>query len=684
MEDVVKFKDESTEIMKDAGFELHKWHSNCPDVESTSNQKECETTYAETLVGNLSIGETKLLGLPWDKKIDVVTINFASCIEVTKPIAKRKVIAAINSVYDILGWSSPVLITAKIIFAEICLLKKHWDEQLPDEIVEKWLVWIKHLQQQSSISVPRSVVAKKGDLFEIHGFFDASKVAICGAVYVIEYCENQRVNQRLLVAKSRVAPKDGSIPRLELIAALMLVRLQTNLFKALKNINIRTVFNWVDSITVLHWLANKGTYSVFVRNRVKQINEMSTSKWLYVPTKENPSDVGTRGSPPNKLGELWFEVPKWLSCRDQWPVQPLPVFRTQMTHPFAVSGVDFAGLMLYRTNKKKTQKAYIVLFTCTTTRAVHLKLCKSMTAEEFKRSLKEFVARRGTPNKLVSDNALTFKATNQWLHSLTQDENLFNYLNTQRIEWSFNLARAPWWGGFYERMVGIMKASLLKVISRALLKYEELEEALLDIECFMNNRPLCYQEEEIEHPVLTPNLLIHGTTAQFLDEDLEAFDEKDLVTKRMKFLKTCRRQLRKRWQAEYLHALEERHRKTVGKEEKVPTKGSVVIITDDSKIKTKWQIGRIVDTIKGKDGVLRGYKIKTGTGYVVERPLQLVCDLEIKGSKDEKASKNKDMKENDEVANENKDTATEIRPQRRAKTAAMDMIKGVSFNELED
>ena len=213
--------------------------------------------------------------------------------------------------------------------------------------------------------------------------------------------------------------------------------------------------------------------------------------------------------------------------------------------------------MLYRTNKKKTQKAYIVLFTCTTTRAVHLKLCKTITAEEFKRSLKEFVARRGTPNKLVSDNALTFKATNQWLHSLTQDENLFNYLNTQRIEWSFNLARAPWWGGFYERMVGIMKDSLSKVIGRALLKYEELKEALLGIECFMNNRPLYYQEEEIEHPVLTPNLLIHGTTAQFLDEDLEAFDEKDLVTKRTKFLKTCRRQLRKRWQAEYLDALAE-------------------------------------------------------------------------------------------------------------------------------
>jgi hypothetical protein len=83
---------------------------------------------------------------------------------------------------------------------------------------------------------------------------------------------------------------------------------------------------------------------------------------------------------------------------------PLPEFRTQMTHPFAVTGVDFSGPLLYRTPKRKTQKAYVTLFTCTTTRAVHLKLCKSMTAEEFKRSFKEFVARRGTPHKLPHIN----------------------------------------------------------------------------------------------------------------------------------------------------------------------------------------------------------------------------------------------------------------------------------------
>ncbi len=260
-EHVIEFKNESTEIMNEAGFQLHKWHSNCPAVESKTNINESETTYAKTLVGKPSTSETKILGVPWDKKTDVMTINFDTCIKLQKPITKRKVIAAINSVYDILGWSSPVMITANLIFVEICLLKKHWDEQLPEEIVHKWFTWVKHLQQQSYITVPRSVVIKGGSQFELHGFSDASKVAICAAIYVIEYYESMPVNQRLLVAKSRVAPKNASIQRLELIGALTLAKLQSNVVKALGNTSIQTAFNWVALCCIGSLTGGRGLFS---------------------------------------------------------------------------------------------------------------------------------------------------------------------------------------------------------------------------------------------------------------------------------------------------------------------------------------------------------------------------------------------------------------------------------------
>ncbi|XP_070571220.1 uncharacterized protein [Ptychodera flava] len=160
------------------------------------------------------------------------------------------------------------------------------------------------------------------------------------------------------------------------------------------------------------------------------------------------------------------------------------------------------------------------------------------------------------------------------------------------------MSRSPWWGGFFERLIGIMKRSLSKAIGRALLKFEELEEVLLDVETFMNNRPLCYMEEDFEQVVITPNLLLRGQPARFLEESIDDMDDsRDVMSKRLKYLRSCRE-------------------------------------NDTTKNRANWKIGRIVDNIVGKDGVIRGYKIRTGSGYVVERPLQLVCDLEVSGTND--------------------------------------------------
>ena len=74
----------------------------------------------------------------------------------------------------------------------------------------------------------------------------------------------------------------------------------------------------------------------------------------------------------------------------------LPSFRSQMTDPFVCTCVDFAGPITYRVSKKTVGKGYIALFTCATTRAVYLKVCRDLTAEELQRAMKGFVARRGT------------------------------------------------------------------------------------------------------------------------------------------------------------------------------------------------------------------------------------------------------------------------------------------------
>ena len=366
------------------------------------------------------------------------------------------------------------------------------------------------------------------------------------------------------------------------------------------------------------------------------------------------------------------------------PTAALPEFRTTLTEPFAVTGVDFAGPLLYRSEQKTTEKAYIILYTCASTRAVHLKIVKGMGVADFQRSFKEFTARRGLPDKIISDNAKTFKAAKDWLLKLKIDADLHNYLAKHQIRWQFNLSRAPWWGGFFERLIGIMKSCLSKMIGNAMLKFEELEEVLLDTECIMNNRPLCYLGEDHDFPVITPNLLMRGQTTAVLDQDVDLLDDKSAVTKRMRYIQTCKEHTRKRWLREYIYALEERQRHNKTSEGQLPTKGSVVLITDNSKLKSVWKMGRIEDEIKGKDGTVRGYKIKTGNGYIVERPLQLICDLEIGG----KTSSQGNEKVGDNNHTDSRETTTNERRRvgapRLSKISARNRIARIYREEQEN
>ena len=207
-------------------------------------------------------------------------------------------------------------------FSKVWKQKLKWDEAVPKEIEQRWNCWIQSLIKNPMLSVPRSVMLVRNNDLELHGFADASKVAICAAVYVVEYEEKNTISQNLLAAKSCIAPSETSIPRLELIAAHMLAKLQNNIVTALNKERITSLHYWTDSTTVLHWLANKGNWSVFVRNRVNKIKELTGVDWKYVPTEHNPSDLGTRGVHTSKLGDFWVKGPSWLKSRDAWPEQP--------------------------------------------------------------------------------------------------------------------------------------------------------------------------------------------------------------------------------------------------------------------------------------------------------------------------------------------------------------------------
>ena len=157
------------------------------------------------------------------------------------------------------------------------------------------------------------------------------------------------------------------------------------------------------------------------------------------------------------------------------PTAMMPTFRTEGGKPFQTTGVDFAGPLNYKLSKKELGKCYVLIFTCATTRAVHLEMTKTQKAEEFKKKLNAFIVRRTRPKLIISNNAQVFKATASWIKERRRSEQLQDYLAKQEIRWQFNLWKSPWWGGMYERLLKDVKKTLYKTLGRTHLTFEQLE-----------------------------------------------------------------------------------------------------------------------------------------------------------------------------------------------------------------
>ena len=132
-------------------------------------------------------------------------------------------------------------------------------------------------------------------------------------------------------------------------------------------------------------------------------------------------------------------------------VAALPSVRVSCEHAFENVNVDFVGPLYYKVSNNEMKKCYILLFTCAVSRATHLELTTDVGTDSVILALWRFIRRRGKPNHIIRDNFKSFKAST-----------LKRFLAHQGIKWSFILERSPWWGGFYERLVAIVKNSLKK------------------------------------------------------------------------------------------------------------------------------------------------------------------------------------------------------------------------------
>ena len=190
------------------------------------------------------------------------------------------------------------------------------------------------------------------------------------------------------------------------------------------------------------------------------------------------------------------------------------------------------------------------------------------------------------------------------------------YLANQRITWRYNLELAPWWGGFYERHVGLVKKSLKKIPGKALLTLEEIMTVLCDIEGVLNSRPITYIYTDGIGHALTPYHLVCGKRLSTLpacsaeDELIEYPEDQSTFTRRMIYLSTLMKNYWKSWLHDYIVNLRE-FRNCEAKKAGHPLieESAVVIIKEDNVHRGNWRLARVDKLLKGTDGEIRGAEI---------------------------------------------------------------------------
>ncbi|XP_011496534.1 PREDICTED: uncharacterized protein LOC105361126 [Ceratosolen solmsi marchali] len=301
------------------GFPLAKWHSTHEDtiiaINADRNQEAIITFDCDT---------PKILGLQWDSQRDQFT--FATTLSAdNEKTSKRTILSNIAKIFDPLGFLSPVVIKAKMLLQELWLHKIKWDDPIPQRLSTQWRAIKQDLLELNQITIPRWLNTRNGSSTELHGFSDASQLAMAAVIYLTVH--NASEQQTILIcSKTKVAPlKRLSIPRLELTAALLLSKL-TQYIRNTLNMEITATHLWTDSRVALTWIRSHASrWKDIVRNRVTLIQELTSNyQWNYVPGKANPADCASRGLRANQLKDhpLWWTGPSWLHDPDSWPEQP--------------------------------------------------------------------------------------------------------------------------------------------------------------------------------------------------------------------------------------------------------------------------------------------------------------------------------------------------------------------------
>ena len=312
VEDAVRVARDVKELCKRGAFNMTKFSSNSPEFLRQVPVEDRGKSVKELDLNRDSLGSERALGLKWSMDSDTFLFQFN---DKQKPATRRGVLSTVSSVFDPLGIVSPVTLLGRVLLQKLCAQSCGWDDPLSGVLLQEWQEWLARASELDQVQLGRCITGPVGDVLstQLHVLADASETAYSAGEIVVFVT--------FLMGKSLVNPvRFVSIPRLELAAAVLAVKVRRVLVREL-DIKFDSVHMWTDSIVVLSYIRNRTTrFKTYVANRLEYIHGGSeVTEWGYVPSKVNPTDVGSRGCPPTGLSP-WLGGPKFLAGDvGSWP-----------------------------------------------------------------------------------------------------------------------------------------------------------------------------------------------------------------------------------------------------------------------------------------------------------------------------------------------------------------------------
>ncbi|XP_066584224.1 uncharacterized protein [Prorops nasuta] len=314
----------------------------------------------------------------------------------------------------------------------------------------------------------------------------------------------------------------------------------------------------------------------------------------------------------------------------------LPKVRIQHARPFRNLGIEYCGPFWVKEKKYRNRtkvKVYVSVFVCMSTKAIHLEVVTEMTTQAFFLAVQRFIARRGIPSDIFSDNGSNFvgaKNDLSELYNILKDENFKNnvqrYTNTKAIQWHFSVPLAPHFGGLWEAAVKSFKNHLRRVVGNELFTYEEFTTLVISIEAILNSRLICSLSSDPNDPItLTPGHFLIGQPLNTIPDHDETSTPKNRLSS-WRLITQAKQHFWNRWYLEYLHELQKRQ-KWIDKGENIKL-GAVVLIIDKGLPNMQWSLGKVTELHQGDDNGVCAATVKTANS-TFKRSVKMLCPLPI-------------------------------------------------------